>query len=195
MLYLALTIGDIQDEDKLICDHGCWQIQTTGDAFGCPLSRFLINAHNIENMLWFFRLFDHSMEGFKNWEFMTIHCWGERAAGDWILEVYDTPSQLRNFKTPGKKSFQVHLFCRRKWWTIFEPKNVPHLPYSNCFGYNNLTLLLHKEKKVCLPHSSGGSFSNLLSPELIHLCRIHSLWETIINVLMELEPLSLTTSQ
>eukprot|EP00069_Balaena_mysticetus_P005998 bmy_18361T0 len=41
------------------------------------------------------------MEGFKNWEFMTIHCWGERAAGDWILEVYDTPSQLRNFKTPG----------------------------------------------------------------------------------------------
>ena len=35
---------------------------------------------------------------------MTIHCWGERAAGDWILEVYDTPSQLRNFKTPGEPS-------------------------------------------------------------------------------------------
>lgn len=75
----------------------------------------------------FFRLFDHSMEGFKNWEFMTIHCWGERAAGDWILEVYDTPSQLRNFKTPGEKSFQTHACCRRKWWTTFEPKNVPHL--------------------------------------------------------------------
>ena len=53
------------------------------------------------------RLFDHSMEGFKNWEFMTIHCWGERAAGDWILEVYDTPSQLRNFKTPGKNSLSI----------------------------------------------------------------------------------------
>lgn len=48
------------------------------------------------------------MEGFKNWEFMTIHCWGERAAGDWVLEVYDTPSQLRNFKTPGKKSVQIN---------------------------------------------------------------------------------------
>ena len=48
------------------------------------------------------------MEGFKNWEFMTIHCWGERAAGDWVLEVYDTPSQLRNFKTPGEKSVQIN---------------------------------------------------------------------------------------
>lgn len=41
------------------------------------------------------------MEGFKNWDFMTTHCWGEKAAGDWILEIYDTPSQLRNVKTPG----------------------------------------------------------------------------------------------
>lgn len=49
----------------------------------------------------YFRLFDHSMEGFKNWEFMTTHCWSEKAAGDWILEICDTPSQLRNFKTPG----------------------------------------------------------------------------------------------
>ena len=40
---------------------------------------------------------------------MTIHCWGERATGDWILEVYDTPSQLRNFKTPGKNSLFYHL--------------------------------------------------------------------------------------
>ena len=38
---------------------------------------------------------------------MTIHCWGERAAGDWILEVYDTPSQLRNFKTPGEHFLSV----------------------------------------------------------------------------------------
>uniref|UniRef100_A0A667I0B0 Proprotein convertase subtilisin/kexin type 5 n=1 Tax=Lynx canadensis TaxID=61383 RepID=A0A667I0B0_LYNCA len=60
------------------------------------------------------RLFDHSMEGFKNWEFMTIHCWGERATGDWILEVYDTPSQLRNFKTPGRNSLFYNLSLRRR---------------------------------------------------------------------------------
>lgn len=53
------------------------------------------------NVMIYCRLFDHSMEGFKNWEFMTTHCWSEKAAGDWILEICDTPSQLRNFKTPG----------------------------------------------------------------------------------------------
>ncbi|KAI4878135.1 hypothetical protein NFI96_007718 [Prochilodus magdalenae] len=57
------------------------------------------------------KLFDHSMEGFKNWEFMTTHCWGEKAAGDWILEIYDTPSQLRNQKTPGKlKEWSLVLY-------------------------------------------------------------------------------------
>ena len=54
------------------------------------------------------------MEGFKNWEFMTIHCWGARAAGDWVLEVYDTPSQLRNFKTPGEKLVQINPFVLGK---------------------------------------------------------------------------------
>lgn len=58
-------------------------------------------------VVFFKRLFDHSMEGFKNWEFMTTHCWGEKATGDWILEIYDTPSQLRNVKTPGMNTF----FC------------------------------------------------------------------------------------
>ncbi len=55
------------------------------------------------------RLFDHSMEGFKNWEFMTTHCWGEKAAGDWILEIYDSPSQLRSQKAPGTFSKQNTL--------------------------------------------------------------------------------------
>uniref|UniRef100_A0A8C5DYB4 Proprotein convertase subtilisin/kexin type 5 n=1 Tax=Gouania willdenowi TaxID=441366 RepID=A0A8C5DYB4_GOUWI len=57
------------------------------------------------------RLFDHSMEGFKNWEFMTTHCWGEKAAGDWILEIYDSPSQLRSQKVPGKlKEWSLVLY-------------------------------------------------------------------------------------
>ncbi|KAG9334724.1 hypothetical protein JZ751_006561 [Albula glossodonta] len=57
------------------------------------------------------KLFDHSMEGFKNWEFMTTHCWGEKAAGDWILEIYDSPSQLRSQKVPGKlKEWSLVLY-------------------------------------------------------------------------------------
>ncbi|MED6277809.1 hypothetical protein CHARACLAT_017269 [Characodon lateralis] len=51
------------------------------------------------------------MEGFKNWEFMTTHCWGEKAAGDWILEIYDSPSQLRSQKVPGKlKEWSLVLY-------------------------------------------------------------------------------------
>lgn len=56
------------------------------------------------------RLFDHSMEGFKNWEFMTTHCWGEKAAGDWVLEIYDSPSQLRSQKVPGMTALTSTLF-------------------------------------------------------------------------------------
>lgn len=47
-------------------------------------------------------MFDHSNEGFKGWEFMTVHCWGERAAGEWTLEIHDTPSQVRNPAVQGK---------------------------------------------------------------------------------------------
>ncbi|XP_036436898.1 proprotein convertase subtilisin/kexin type 5 [Colossoma macropomum] len=45
---------------------------------------------------------DHSTEGFVKWEFMTTHCWGEKAAGDWILEIRDTPSPSRNTRLKGK---------------------------------------------------------------------------------------------
>ncbi|XP_030623096.1 proprotein convertase subtilisin/kexin type 5 [Chanos chanos] len=45
---------------------------------------------------------DHSTEGFQKWEFMTTHCWGERPAGEWILEIRDTPSLRRNSKLQGK---------------------------------------------------------------------------------------------
>ncbi|KAL4613267.1 proprotein convertase subtilisin/kexin type 6 [Arapaima gigas] len=48
------------------------------------------------------RLFDNSNEGFRNWEFMTVHCWGEKAEGQWTLEVMDSPSQMRNPEVLGK---------------------------------------------------------------------------------------------
>ncbi|XP_061589572.1 LOW QUALITY PROTEIN: proprotein convertase subtilisin/kexin type 5 [Cololabis saira] len=42
------------------------------------------------------RPLDNSAEGFQNWEFMTTHCWGERAAGEWTLKIKDAPSQKRD---------------------------------------------------------------------------------------------------
>ncbi|KAM7368833.1 hypothetical protein PAMP_013140 [Pampus punctatissimus] len=47
------------------------------------------------------RPLDDSTEGFQNWEFMTTHCWGEQAAGEWTLKIQDTPSQKRNNSEPG----------------------------------------------------------------------------------------------
>lgn len=93
----------------LVLSWTCWWVQKDHWSWSCLDLHWILN--NIENNAFWLshRLFDHSMEGFKNWEFMTIHCWGERATGDWILEVYDTPSQLRNFKTPGRNSLFYHL--------------------------------------------------------------------------------------
>uniref|UniRef100_A0A8B9NU07 P/Homo B domain-containing protein n=1 Tax=Apteryx owenii TaxID=8824 RepID=A0A8B9NU07_APTOW len=45
-------------------------------------------------------------KGFKGWEFMTVHCWGEKAAGEWTLEIHDTPSQVRNPAAQGKGQAQ-----------------------------------------------------------------------------------------
>uniref|UniRef100_A0A3P9N2S0 Proprotein convertase subtilisin/kexin type 6-like n=1 Tax=Poecilia reticulata TaxID=8081 RepID=A0A3P9N2S0_POERE len=42
------------------------------------------------------RPLDNSTEGFQNWEFMTVHSWGEQAAGEWTLKITDTPSRKRD---------------------------------------------------------------------------------------------------
>ncbi|XP_076879104.1 proprotein convertase subtilisin/kexin type 6 [Brachyhypopomus gauderio] len=66
------------------------------------------------------RLFDNSNEGFRNWEFMTVHCWGERSEGTWTLEISDSPSQLRNPEVLGKL----------KEWTLILYGTAEH-PYQS----------------------------------------------------------------
>uniref|UniRef100_G1PZP8 P/Homo B domain-containing protein n=1 Tax=Myotis lucifugus TaxID=59463 RepID=G1PZP8_MYOLU len=56
-------------------------------------------------------LLDHSNEGFSNWEFMTVHSWGEKAEGEWTLEIQDMPSQVRNPGRQGKlKEWSLVLY-------------------------------------------------------------------------------------
>ncbi|KAB0368883.1 hypothetical protein FD755_019917 [Muntiacus reevesi] len=100
-IYKASGCSDNPNHHVNYLEHVVVRITITHPRRG-DLAIYLTSPSGTRSQLLANRLFDHSMEGFKNWEFMTIHCWGERAAGDWILEVYDTPSQLRNFKTPGK---------------------------------------------------------------------------------------------
>ncbi|XP_004591833.2 proprotein convertase subtilisin/kexin type 5 isoform X2 [Ochotona princeps] len=109
-IYKASGCSDNPNHHVNYLEHVVVRITITHPRRG-DLAIYLTSPSGTRSQLLANRLFDHSMEGFKNWEFMTIHCWGERAAGDWVLEVYDTPSQLRNFKTPGKlKEWSLVLY-------------------------------------------------------------------------------------
>ncbi|XP_036749343.2 proprotein convertase subtilisin/kexin type 5 isoform X5 [Manis pentadactyla] len=109
-IYKASGCSDNPNHDVNYLEHVVVRITITHPRRG-DLAIYLTSPSGTRSQLLANRLFDHSMEGFKSWEFMTIHCWGEQAIGDWILEVYDTPSQLRNFKTPGKlKEWSLVLY-------------------------------------------------------------------------------------
>ncbi|XP_075923026.1 proprotein convertase subtilisin/kexin type 6-like isoform X3 [Petromyzon marinus] len=75
------------------------------------LAIFLTSPAGTRSQLLANRMYDHSQEGFKDWEFMTSHCWGEAPGGVWVLEILDTPSQPRNPKAMGKlKEWSLILY-------------------------------------------------------------------------------------
>ncbi|KAI4821159.1 hypothetical protein KUCAC02_029106, partial [Chaenocephalus aceratus] len=100
-VYKATGCNDNPNHHVIYLEHVVVRITITHPRRG-DLSINLTSPSGTKSQLLANRLFDHSMEGFKNWEFMTTHCWGEKAAGDWVLEIYDSPSQLRSQKVPGK---------------------------------------------------------------------------------------------
>uniref|UniRef100_A0A4W6GAE4 Proprotein convertase subtilisin/kexin type 5b n=1 Tax=Lates calcarifer TaxID=8187 RepID=A0A4W6GAE4_LATCA len=99
-VYKATGCTDNLNHHVIYLEHVVVRITITHPRRG-DLSINLTSPSGTKSQLLANRLFDHSMEGFKNWEFMTTHCWGEKAAGDWVLEIYDSPSQLRSQKVPG----------------------------------------------------------------------------------------------
>ncbi|XP_066567230.1 proprotein convertase subtilisin/kexin type 5b isoform X2 [Amia ocellicauda] len=109
-VYKATGCVDNSNNHVIYLEHVVVRITITHPRRG-DLSIYLTSPSGTKSQLLANRLFDHSMEGFKNWEFMTTHCWGEKAAGDWILEIHDTPSQLRSQKVPGKlKEWSLILY-------------------------------------------------------------------------------------
>ncbi|XP_060787365.1 proprotein convertase subtilisin/kexin type 5b isoform X1 [Neoarius graeffei] len=101
-IYKATGCTDNANHHVIYLEHVVVRIAITHPRRG-DLSINLTSPSGTKSQLLANRLFDHSTEGFKNWEFMTTHCWGEKAAGDWILEIYDSPSQVRSQKAPGSK--------------------------------------------------------------------------------------------
>uniref|UniRef100_A0A7N8XGI2 Proprotein convertase subtilisin/kexin type 5b n=1 Tax=Mastacembelus armatus TaxID=205130 RepID=A0A7N8XGI2_9TELE len=109
-VYKATGCTDNPNHHVIYLEHVVVRITITHPRRG-DLSINLTSPSGTKSQLLANRLFDHSTEGFKNWEFMTTHCWGEKAAGDWVLEIYDSPSQLRNQKMPGKlKEWSLVLY-------------------------------------------------------------------------------------
>uniref|UniRef100_A0A6Q2XSN0 P/Homo B domain-containing protein n=1 Tax=Esox lucius TaxID=8010 RepID=A0A6Q2XSN0_ESOLU len=109
-VYKATGCLDNPNHHVIYLEHVVVRITITHPRRG-DLSINLTSPSGTKSQLLANRLFDHSMEGFKNWEFMTTHCWGEKAAGDWILEIHDSPSQLRSQKVPGKlKEWSLVLY-------------------------------------------------------------------------------------
>ncbi|KAM3849768.1 proprotein convertase subtilisin/kexin type 5-like, partial [Diretmus argenteus] len=109
-VYKATGCTDNSNHHVIYLEHVVVRITITHPRRG-DLSINLTSPSGTKSQLLANRLFDHSMEGFKTWEFMTTHCWGEKAAGDWILEIHDSPSQLRSQKVPGKlKEWSLVLY-------------------------------------------------------------------------------------
>ncbi|KAL0965792.1 hypothetical protein UPYG_G00285770 [Umbra pygmaea] len=75
------------------------------------LSITLRSPAGTESQLLAPRPLDYSTEGFQSWEFMTTHCWGEKAAGEWRLEILDTLSQPRDHAEAGElKEWSLVLY-------------------------------------------------------------------------------------
>uniref|UniRef100_A0A4W4G6Q5 Proprotein convertase subtilisin/kexin type 6 n=1 Tax=Electrophorus electricus TaxID=8005 RepID=A0A4W4G6Q5_ELEEL len=128
----------------------------------------LVSPAGTRSQLLLKRLFDNSNEGFKNWEFMTVHCWGERAEGTWTLEISDSPSQLRNPEVLGKM----------KEWTLILYGTAEH-PYQSHGSHSRSHMLEvssvqsteptlgipqpeeQEEEETCISHCPLGYFEDV----------------------------------
>uniref|UniRef100_A0A668VT01 P/Homo B domain-containing protein n=1 Tax=Oreochromis aureus TaxID=47969 RepID=A0A668VT01_OREAU len=94
------------------------------------------------------RPLDNSTEGFQNWEFMTAHCWGEQAAGEWTLKIQDTPSQKRDGSKLGvleKWSLVIYGTAERPYPAHRERARSAEIPTDSDLSeeYNGESYTLH----------------------------------------------------
>ncbi|XP_049762033.1 proprotein convertase subtilisin/kexin type 6 isoform X2 [Elephas maximus indicus] len=107
---LTSACADHSDKRVVYLEHVVAQISLSHPRRG-DLQIHLISPAGTKSQLLAKRLLDHSNEGFTNWEFMTVHCWGEKAEGEWTLEIQDIPSQVRNPEKQGKlKEWSLILY-------------------------------------------------------------------------------------
>ncbi|XP_060012762.1 proprotein convertase subtilisin/kexin type 6 isoform X4 [Lagenorhynchus albirostris] len=110
---LTTACADHSDQRVSYLEHVVARITISHPRRG-DLQIHLISPSGTKSQLLAKRLLDHSNEGFTNWEFMTVHCWGEKAEGEWTLEIQDMPSQVRNpEKQDQKNCLKCHPSCKK----------------------------------------------------------------------------------
>uniref|UniRef100_A0A9J8CGZ9 Proprotein convertase subtilisin/kexin type 6 n=1 Tax=Cyprinus carpio carpio TaxID=630221 RepID=A0A9J8CGZ9_CYPCA len=122
--------SDQPDQQVVFLEHVVVRVLIVHPRRG-DLEISLVSPSGTRSQLLAQRLFDNSNEGFRNWEFMTVHCWGERAEGTWTLEISDSPSQLRNPEVLGKL----------KEWTLILHGTAEH-PYQSQGSQHSFSRML-----------------------------------------------------
>ncbi|XP_071494703.1 furin-like [Diadema antillarum] len=127
---------------------------------------------------------DHSSKGFKSWEFMTTHTWGENPQGEWqlkiknngvaahsgilhawTLQLYGTqPHPVKTHIGPTHCPSGEYLLSNITNETVMHECLACHNSCATCFGPDNGQCVecpahLHKSDGFCLvgPASSSGS--------------------------------------
>ncbi|XP_045680892.1 proprotein convertase subtilisin/kexin type 6 isoform X1 [Phyllostomus hastatus] len=114
----------------------------------------LISPSGTKSQLLAKRLLDHSNEGFSNWEFMTVHCWGEKAEGEWTLEIQDIPSQVRHPDRQGKL----------KEWSLILYGTAEH-PYDTFTSHQSRSRMLELSTPELGPPKASLSPPQAEAPE------------------------------
>ncbi|XP_006901390.1 PREDICTED: proprotein convertase subtilisin/kexin type 6 isoform X2 [Elephantulus edwardii] len=127
---LTSACADHSDQHVVYLEHVVAQISLSHPRRG-DLQIHLISPSGTKSQLLAKRLLDHSSEGFTNWEFMTVHCWGEKAEGEWTLEIQDMPSQVRNPERRGKL----------KEWSLILHGTAEH-PYTTFSSHQSRSRML-----------------------------------------------------
>lgn len=98
---LTTACADRSDQRVAFLEHVVVRVTISHPRRG-DLQIHLTSPSGTKSQLLAKRLLDLSNEGFSDWELMTVHCWGEKAEGEWTLDIQDLPSQVRHPDRHGR---------------------------------------------------------------------------------------------
>nr|XP_045251997.1 proprotein convertase subtilisin/kexin type 6 isoform X2 [Macaca fascicularis] len=150
---LTSACAEHSDQRVVYLEHVVVRISISHPRRG-DLQIYLISPSGTKSQLLAKRLLDLSNEGFTNWEFMTVHCWGEKAEGQWTLEIQDLPSQVRNPEKQGKL----------KEWSLILYGTAEH-PYHTFSAHQSRSRMLELTAPELEPPKAALSPSQMEVPE------------------------------